>query len=95
MTQLKDHEKELEYFREAMGVLQHHDAVSGTEKQLVANDYARILYNGMEQGTNIAYEALRCHIFLTILHFFFFLIFNRKINISKFIIIILLLLFLS
>ena len=42
-----------------MGVLQHHDAVSGTEKQLVADDYARILYNGMEQGTNIAYKALR------------------------------------
>lgn len=74
-----------------MGVLQHHDAVTGTEKQLVADDYARILYNGMEQGTNIAYKALRYHIFPTILKFL--LIFNRKINISKFIIIILLLLF--
>lgn len=59
LTQLKGYEKELEHFREAMGVLQHHDAVSGTEKQLVADDYARILYNGMEQGTNIAYKALR------------------------------------
>lgn len=59
LTQLKGYEKELEHFREAMGVLQHHDAVSGTEKQLVADDYARILYNGMKQGTNIAYEALR------------------------------------
>lgn len=45
-----------------MGVLQHHDAVSGTEKQLVADDYARILYNGMKQGTNIAYKALRYYI---------------------------------
>lgn len=59
LTQLKSYEKELEYFREAMGVLQHHDAVSGTEKQLVADDYARILYNGIKQGTNIAYKALR------------------------------------
>lgn len=30
----------------AMGVAQHHDAVSGTEKQHVANDYAKRLYLG-------------------------------------------------
>lgn len=30
----------------AMGVAQHHDAVSGTEKQHVANDYARRLATG-------------------------------------------------
>ncbi|XP_039250452.2 lysosomal alpha-mannosidase-like [Styela clava] len=34
--------------REAMGVAQHHDAVSGTEKQHVANDYAKRLYKGRE-----------------------------------------------
>ncbi|XP_078577239.1 lysosomal alpha-mannosidase-like isoform X1 [Branchiostoma floridae x Branchiostoma japonicum] len=33
-------------FREAMGVAQHHDAVSGTEKQHVANDYAMRLHAG-------------------------------------------------
>ncbi|TRY82085.1 hypothetical protein DNTS_024091 [Danionella cerebrum] len=32
--------------RRAMGVAQHHDAVSGTEKQHVANDYARRLATG-------------------------------------------------
>ncbi|KAL3066290.1 hypothetical protein OYC64_016277 [Pagothenia borchgrevinki] len=32
--------------KEAMAVAQHHDAVSGTEKQHVANDYARRLANG-------------------------------------------------
>lgn len=32
----------------AMGVLQHHDAVSGTERQHVANDYARQLSIGVE-----------------------------------------------
>lgn len=31
---------------EAMGVAQHHDAVSGTEKQHVANDYAQRLSVG-------------------------------------------------
>jgi len=29
-----------------MGVAQHHDAVSGTSKQHVANDYAKRLYHG-------------------------------------------------
>uniref|UniRef100_A0A8C5D3T0 Alpha-mannosidase n=1 Tax=Gouania willdenowi TaxID=441366 RepID=A0A8C5D3T0_GOUWI len=32
--------------KNAMAVAQHHDAVSGTEKQHVANDYARRLANG-------------------------------------------------
>lgn len=31
---------------EAMAVLQHHDAVSGTSRQHVANDYARQLAAG-------------------------------------------------
>ena len=32
--------------RDAMGVAQHHDAVSGTEKQHVAYDYAKRLAIG-------------------------------------------------
>uniref|UniRef100_A0A3P8PCL8 Lysosomal alpha-mannosidase n=1 Tax=Astatotilapia calliptera TaxID=8154 RepID=A0A3P8PCL8_ASTCA len=40
---------QLEVFGEkAMAVAQHHDAVSGTEKQHVANDYARKLANGWQ-----------------------------------------------
>uniref|UniRef100_A0A674B8A5 Alpha-mannosidase n=1 Tax=Salmo trutta TaxID=8032 RepID=A0A674B8A5_SALTR len=35
-----------ETLKKAMAVAQHHDAVSGTEKQHVANDYARRLANG-------------------------------------------------
>ena len=31
-----------------MGVVQHHDAVSGTEKQHVANDYAQRLSQGAD-----------------------------------------------
>ncbi|KAM9313685.1 lysosomal alpha-mannosidase [Pholidichthys leucotaenia] len=34
--------------QEAMAVAQHHDAVSGTEKQHVADDYARRLANGWQ-----------------------------------------------
>jgi hypothetical protein len=32
---------------EAMGVAQHHDAISGTEKQEVAFDYAQRLSDGL------------------------------------------------
>jgi hypothetical protein len=32
---------------EAMGIVQHHDAVSGTERQDVADDYAQRLSDGI------------------------------------------------
>ncbi|XP_028398027.1 lysosomal alpha-mannosidase-like [Dendronephthya gigantea] len=38
-----------EMLRDAMGVAQHHDAVSGTEKQHVAYDYAKRLAMGAQQ----------------------------------------------
>ncbi|CAF4755775.1 unnamed protein product, partial [Rotaria socialis] len=36
------------HLSEAMGVAQHHDAVSGTEKQHVADDYAQRLSQGID-----------------------------------------------
>jgi hypothetical protein len=33
-----------------MGVAQHHDAVSGTEKQHVADDYAQRLAQGIDSA---------------------------------------------
>lgn len=41
-----------------MGVMQHHDAVTGTEKQHVANDYARLLHNGIDKCHQNINEAL-------------------------------------
>ena len=38
-----------DYLRRAMAVNQHHDAVTGTEKQHVANDYAKRLHMGRTQ----------------------------------------------
>jgi len=38
-----------------MGINQHHDAVTGTARQAVADDYAKRLYDGMEQSN--AYYA--------------------------------------
>lgn len=49
----------LELFREAMGVLQHHDAVTGTEQQHVADDYARILHRSIKNGERLASDALK------------------------------------
>jgi hypothetical protein len=40
----------LYYTGEAMGLAQHHDAVSGTEKQHVANDYAQRLSDGIDRA---------------------------------------------
>jgi lysosomal alpha-mannosidase len=43
---------------QAMGVAQHHDAVSGTEKQHVADDYAMRLHIGQVQCQSIVGAAL-------------------------------------
>uniref|UniRef100_A0A6E8WBV9 Alpha-mannosidase n=1 Tax=Anopheles coluzzii TaxID=1518534 RepID=A0A6E8WBV9_ANOCL len=42
------YESHLTALREVMGVMQHHDAITGTEKQHVADDYARMLYKAFE-----------------------------------------------
>jgi lysosomal alpha-mannosidase len=35
---------------DAMGIVQHHDAITGTEKQHVANDYALRLSQGIDSA---------------------------------------------
>lgn len=50
---------DLNVLREAMGVMQHHDAVTGTEQQHVAYDYARLLSQGLDECEIITNEALR------------------------------------
>ncbi|KAG0712704.1 Lysosomal alpha-mannosidase [Chionoecetes opilio] len=49
----------LEAMVQAMGVLQHHDAVSGTEKQHVADDYSERLAGGTTAAMGLMGEALR------------------------------------
>jgi lysosomal alpha-mannosidase len=40
-----------------MGLAQHHDAVSGTEKQHVANDYAQRLSDGIDRAIVVVNDA--------------------------------------
>ncbi|KAH8283704.1 hypothetical protein KR018_012607 [Drosophila ironensis] len=49
----------LDDLRKIMGVMQHHDAITGTEKQAVANDYDRLMFDGIVAATNTARSALR------------------------------------
>lgn len=46
----KNLESSLNDLREVMGIMQHHDAITGTEKQAVANDYARMLTKAIEKA---------------------------------------------
>lgn len=48
----------LDNLREVMGVMQHHDAVTGTEKQHVAEDYARLLQIGVDKCSENVNHAL-------------------------------------
>ena len=45
-SEMNSHIFELE---QAMGILQHHDAVAGTSTQYVANDYMRIITSAIEK----------------------------------------------
>ncbi|CAH0387767.1 unnamed protein product [Bemisia tabaci] len=49
---------ELNQMRSAMGVMQHHDAITGTEKQHVAADYARQLAEGFAKCDLLTSAAL-------------------------------------
>ncbi|CAF1508455.1 unnamed protein product [Adineta ricciae] len=42
---------------EAMGIAQHHDAISATEKQHVADDYAQRLSKGIDKSANVINNA--------------------------------------
>lgn len=51
--------EKLTVHREAQGILQHHDAVSGTEKQAVAEDYARLLQIGVASTEEVISASLK------------------------------------
>lgn len=51
--------KNLDSLRHAMGIMQHHDAVTGTEKQHVANDYNRMLTDAIMAAHTNTRDALQ------------------------------------
>ncbi|KMY89554.1 lysosomal alpha-mannosidase [Drosophila simulans] len=53
------HSEDLDNLSQAMGIMQHHDAVTGTEKQAVASDYDRMLFKAIVGAENSARDALR------------------------------------
>ncbi|XP_067008681.2 lysosomal alpha-mannosidase [Anabrus simplex] len=50
---------DMDVLREAMGVMQHHDAITGTERQAVADDYHAMLYDGLTSCEKTIKRALR------------------------------------
>lgn len=58
--------EEEEKFKEAVGIAQHHDAVSGTEKQHVSDDYALYLYEGLQAAVELIETSYK----LVLLFFF-------------------------
>ncbi|XP_065865581.1 probable alpha-mannosidase At5g13980 [Euphorbia lathyris] len=51
---------------DAMAIAQHHDAVTGTEKQHVANDYAKRLSIGYTEAEKVVASSLACLTELTL-----------------------------
>lgn len=53
------YENHLDQLREAMGVLQHHDAITGTAKEHVVHDYTKMLSAGVDECQHVTSAALR------------------------------------
>ena len=49
--------RRIDQLEEALGILQHHDAVTGTCKQVVADDYCHMLSQGIRSGQEAIVEA--------------------------------------
>ncbi|XP_046352369.2 lysosomal alpha-mannosidase-like isoform X2 [Haliotis rufescens] len=60
-AELKDSERGVDDLKEAVAILQHHDAITGTEQQHVTNDYNLILSAGEQSCQSVvsrAYQSL-------------------------------------
>ena len=44
---------DISVMKQAMAVMQHHDAITGTSMQFVIDDYVRILHGGFEECLKI------------------------------------------
>ncbi|EDW76038.1 uncharacterized protein Dwil_GK14880 [Drosophila willistoni] len=53
------HTNDLDILRQTIGLMQHHDAITGTERQAVASDYDRLLTDAIVGAETNARDALR------------------------------------
>lgn len=56
-ARIDNEEVTLDFLRKAMGIMQHHDAITGTAKQHVTNDYAETLASAIESCHDVVTEA--------------------------------------
>ncbi|KAK7483766.1 hypothetical protein BaRGS_00024982, partial [Batillaria attramentaria] len=59
LAMLENSVEDIRILAEAVGVVQHHDAITGTEKQVVAYDYAERLSNGVHRGQTVLNNAFK------------------------------------
>lgn len=52
-------DRRLEQLKEAIGVAQHHDSITGTAKQAVSDDYSERLHQGVTESFEMINEAYR------------------------------------
>lgn len=50
----EDFDENLNDLRSAIGIMQHHDAITGTEKQAVADDYHRLLSKSLKKVEEVS-----------------------------------------
>lgn len=52
------YDEDLTSLKEAMGIMQHHDAITGTEKYHVVQDYVRLLTSAIKTAEENIDEAI-------------------------------------
>lgn len=56
---VQDSVGDISVMKQAMGVMQHHDAITGVSKTFVTDDYVRMLYKGFEECFKIQNSYFR------------------------------------
>ena len=69
---------DISVMKKAMTVMKHHDAFTGTQRQPVADDYARLLHQGVEECQKIQADFYKYYLNDLYPNFIWFLYVNRN-----------------